>query len=33
VVLWSATGAARACHRLSPGYPKVFHNVVHKLCV
>ncbi len=24
--------AARACHWLSPGYPKLFHNVVHKLC-
>jgi hypothetical protein len=30
--LWSAAGAAAACHWLSPGYPSVIHNVVHKLC-
>jgi hypothetical protein len=32
-LLWPAADVALACHPLSPGYPKVFHNVVHKLCL
>jgi hypothetical protein len=30
--LWWMASGTPCGHRLSPGYPKLFHNVVHKLC-